>query len=126
MKANNLITVKNATFVARSVTLTVAGLAVLLGVGNVGAVGLRVPNQDPEAIARGNAFVATADNASAIYYNPAGISQLEGDQVHVGMYLISADTEFTSGLGLGKEHTDTRIQEIPQLYYTHSFKDTGF
>ncbi|MGV3756131.1 MAG: hypothetical protein ACO1QS_12175 [Verrucomicrobiota bacterium] len=39
------------------------------------AVAFRLPNQDPEGIARGNAFVATADNPSAIYYNPAGITQ---------------------------------------------------
>src|SRR5947207_3345244 len=49
---------------------------------DTGAVGFRMPNQDPEGIARGNAFVATADNPSAIYYNPAGITQLEGDQLN--------------------------------------------
>lgn len=40
------------------------------------ALGLRVPEQDTRAMARGNAFVATADNPSAVYYNPAGISML--------------------------------------------------
>src|SRR6266576_5722952 len=50
------------------------------------AVGFRLPNQDPEAIARGNAFVATADNPSAIYYNPAGITQLEGNNLRAGIY----------------------------------------
>src|SRR5258706_5064204 len=34
------------------------------------AVGFRLPNQDPDAIARGNAFAATADNPSSTYYNP--------------------------------------------------------
>jgi hypothetical protein len=34
--------------------------------------GFRLPNQNPEAIARGNAFVATADNPGD-HYNPAGI-----------------------------------------------------
>src|SRR5258705_12987770 len=52
--------------------------------GLAGAVGYRLPNQDPEAIARGNAYVATADNPSAIYYNPAGITQLEGQSVRAG------------------------------------------
>ncbi|HXU75413.1 MAG TPA: hypothetical protein VN794_02540, partial [Methylomirabilota bacterium] len=47
-------------------------------------LGSRIPNQDADAIARGNAFVATADNPAALYYNPAGISQLEGQQIHVG------------------------------------------
>ena len=45
---------------------------------NVSADGFRLPDQDAFATARGEAFAATADNASAIYYNPAGISQLEG------------------------------------------------
>src|SRR5262245_56879978 len=48
-------------------------------------IGFRIPNQDAEAIARGNAFVATADNPSAIYYNPAGITQLEGHNAQIGV-----------------------------------------
>lgn len=85
------------------------------------AVGFRLPNQDPEGIARGNAFVATADNPSAIYYNPAGITQLEGQQFRAGMYLISADTEFKSPAGLIGD-TDTSFQAVPQLYYVNSLK----
>lgn len=91
----------------------------------VQAVGLRLPNQDPEGIARGNAFAATADNPSAIYYNPAGITQLEGDQIRVGLYLISADTKYTSPGG-AEAQTDAGLQAVPQLYYTHAFKDTPF
>jgi len=84
------------------------------------AVGFRLPNQDPEAIARGNAFAATADNPSAIYYNPAGMTQLEGDNIRVGLYVISADTEFTSMNGATAK-TDTALQAVPQIYYVHSF-----
>ncbi len=95
---------------------------VLLSAMDTGAVGFRLPNQDPEGIARGNAFVATADNPSAIYYNPAGITQLEGNQARAGIYLISADTEYTSPTG-EKAETDSSFQAVPQLYYTHSFTD---
>src|SRR3989442_15758387 len=60
-------------------TNTAVFLALLLAsAASVCALGIRIPNQDAEANARGNAFVATADNASAIYYNPAGITQLKG------------------------------------------------
>jgi long-chain fatty acid transport protein len=86
----------------------------------LGAVGFRLPNQDPEAIARGNAFAATADNPSAIYYNPAGITQLEGDNIRAGIYVISADTKFTSPSGATAQ-TDTSLQAVPQFYYVHSF-----
>ena len=86
----------------------------------LGAVGFRLPNQDPEAIARGNAFAATADNPSAIYYNPAGIAQLEGDNIRAGLYVISADTEYTSPSSATAK-TDTALQAVPQIYYVHSF-----
>ncbi|WP_193212467.1 OmpP1/FadL family transporter [Luteolibacter marinus] len=82
------------------------------------AVGYRLPNQDPEGIARGNAFVATADNPSAIFYNPAGITQLEGQNVSVGVYLISTDVSFRSAGGSAS--TETTPQAVPQIYYTWS------
>lgn len=40
------------------------------------ALGIRIADQDARATGRGNAFAATADNPSAVYYNPAGITQL--------------------------------------------------
>lgn len=86
------------------------------------AVGFRDPNQDPEAIARGNAFVATADNPSAIYYNPAGITQLDGNNVRVGLYMISPDTTYTSPTGV-KAQTDTSFLPVPQAYYVYSPED---
>lgn len=87
------------------------------------AVGFRLPNQDPEGIARGNAFAATADNPSAIYYNPAGITQLKGQNVRVGLYLISASTEYESSTGASAE-TDSSFQAVPQVYYVSSIDDT--
>jgi long-chain fatty acid transport protein len=48
------------------------------------ALGIRLADQDARATARGNAFTATADNPSAIYYNPAGISQLYAPALSLG------------------------------------------
>lgn len=83
------------------------------------AVAFRMPNQDPEAIARGNAFAATADNPSAIYYNPAGITQLHGHHLRLGAYLVSADTRFESTSG-ATARTGSEFQPVPQLYYVLS------
>ncbi len=99
-------------------------LSVILTAPKTSAVGFRLPNQDPEGIARGNAFVATADNPSAIYYNPAGISQLKGDQFHAGIYMISANTRYTAG-GISAQ-TDREVQFVPQLHYVHEFAETPF
>jgi long-chain fatty acid transport protein len=90
-----------------------------------GAVGFRLPNQDPAGIARGNAFAATADNPSAIYYNPAGITQLEGHHFHAGLYLISAGTEYTSPGGQ-KAETKSNFQPVPQVHYVFSPQDSPF
>lgn len=87
---------------------------------NLEAGAFRLPNQDPEAIARGDAFAATADNPSAIYYNPAGITQLEGQNVRVGLYVISPGEEYKSPTGVtAKAKSD--LEPVPQVYYVDSF-----
>ena len=90
----------------------------LLWVPNADALGFRIPNQDASAIGRGNAFVATADNPSAIYYNPAGITQLEGQHIQAGslFYLgIYGDYESTTGTGV---HNNPEVIAAPTLPYT--------
>jgi long-chain fatty acid transport protein len=89
---------------------------------DVDAVGFRLPNQDPEAIARGNAFVATANNPSAIYYNPAGITQLEGQNLRVGIYLLSTGIDYESPTG-AKAKADSDFNPVPELYYVVSPKN---
>ena len=56
------------------------------------ALGFRIIDQDADATARGNAFTATADNPSAVYYNPAGITQLDGMQSLLNGYGIVFDS----------------------------------
>ena len=88
-------------------------------------VGFRLPNQDPVGIARGNAFAATADNPSAIYYNPAGVTQLEGHNFQYGLYGIAVDSRYRASNGHTAD-TDSKIQGVPQIYYTFSPKENPF
>ena len=89
-------------------------------------LGSRIPNQDATAIARGNAFVATADNPSAIYYNPAGISQLKGQNVQVGsLFYLNIETDYESPSGRHVENK-REIIAIPQLHYVFSPEDQPF
>ena len=99
----------------------------LLGLGlgfltpiNSPAGAFRLPNQDPEAIARGDAEAATADNPSAIYYNPAGITQLEGQNVRVGLYMISPGEKYTSPSGVTAT-AKSDLQPVPQVYLVNTF-----
>lgn len=64
--------------------------------------GFALVQQGTAAMAQGNAFVADASDASAIYYNPAGLNQLKGAQVYQGAVFNHPDREFQSG-GLSSE-----------------------
>src|SRR5271154_1304980 len=84
-------------------------------------LGLRLPDQDAFATGRGEAFVATADNPSAIYYNPAGITQLDGMNLRVGTYGIYLNDHFKDATT--SANTENGIQAAPQIYYTYGFED---
>jgi long-chain fatty acid transport protein len=77
------------------------------------ATGIRLPDQDAAATARGEAFAATADNPSAIYYNPAGITQLPGHQVRAGVYGLYLDVEYNDSVSNQED-----LHAIPQVFYT--------
>ena len=88
------------------------------------SLGFRIPNQDAAAIARGNAFVATADNPSAIYYNPAGITQLEGQQAQVGVLNYLGINTFYDAPNGTDSTSEFEVLPIPQIYYTCTPKDS--
>lgn len=48
-------------------------------------------------MAQGNAFVADASDASAIFYNPAGINQIKTPQFYQGLFLNYPDRDFSGG-----------------------------
>lgn len=98
--------------------LLTSALLLCLLPSSVFALGFRLPDQDAFATARGEAFAATADNASAIYYNPAGIGMLDGQRFRLGTYAIELRTEFSPEGGGKGIHNKHEIQSIPQLFYT--------
>jgi long-chain fatty acid transport protein len=96
------------------------GTFLVLSTFQVFGLGFRIPNQDPAAIARGNAFAATADNPAAIYYNPAGITQLPGQNVQVGVLnYLGINTHYEPPSGAAAD-TKFEVLPIPQVYYTFS------
>ena len=79
------------------------------------ASGLHNPVFSALALAQGNAIVARADDASAITFNPAGLTQLERPQVSLGASLVLPSIEY-HGNGIS-EDMDTGINTIPNLYF---------
>ena len=87
----------------------------------VWAAGYYLPNQDAFATARGNAFVATADSAAAVHYNPAGLTQLSTPEVQVGVYSIVLGNDAT----VAGQSTEAKneLQAAPHLYYAQPYND---
>jgi long-chain fatty acid transport protein len=101
-------------------------IAMLLGmsVRHSLANGFGLPDQDAFATARGEAFVATADNASAIYYNPAGITQLTNNNVRGGLNSVYYEPTFQPPAGRPNNghtyYSSANFAYLPQLFYTYT------
>ena len=88
---------------------------------SVMGAGYYLPNQDAFATARGNAYVATADGAAAVHYNPAGMTQIERPEAQAGVYGIVLGNETDAG-GVTSE-AETELQAVPHVYYVQPFND---
>jgi len=102
------------------------------------AAGFRLPEAGVKAMGMGFAFTAQADDPSAIYFNPAGLTQLKGQNVMVGVtYVRENGGEFTGttpvdnnvpippGFTNQKSETQKSLNFfIPNAYYTRT-TDSG-
>lgn len=78
------------------------------------ANGFYIPVQAPEATGRGNAWLATADTASAVYYNAAGLTQLDSPDLVVGMYSVRLGIEAETAAGTFDNDASWAL--VPQIY----------
>jgi len=62
-----------------------------------GVIKLEVP--DAEAVGMGEAFTGDADRPSAVYYNPAGITQMVSAAVSAGITFLQPQIEYKSPTG---------------------------
>lgn len=84
--------------------------------------GFALVNQGTAAMAQGNAFVAEASDASAIYYNPAGISQLKRPQFYMGTFINYPDREFHGDAGEFSQ-TNHRFYRSLSAYFAAPVND---
>ena len=88
----------------------------------------RLQGQSAAAAAMGNAFVAQADDPSALHYNPAGMTQLHGFQTLFGTTLIGGTTQFTSPTGAqttGDRNGSVAWPPPGHVYLVANLKDLG-
>ena len=61
-----------------------------------------------------------ADNPSAVYYNPAGITQLQGHNVRAGVYTVAVKSTFDPDAPGRSLETRDEFIPLPGMYYTYT------
>ncbi|MBN1551312.1 TonB-dependent receptor [bacterium] len=84
--------------------------------------GFSIFEQGAGPMAMAGAFTARADDPSAIFFNPAGITQLDGTQISVGITLIKPSSTLTDPYGREWD-SDNQTFYPPNLYITHQLND---
>jgi long-chain fatty acid transport protein len=87
------------------------------------ASGLSFDQQSAAAAGKANAFAGEANDPSAIFYNPAGITQLPGTQVMIGTAIVYLDSTFRSSTTGESTQLQDQFPFLPHLYITHRFKN---
>jgi long-chain fatty acid transport protein len=88
----------------------------------------RLFDHSASATGQASAFTAQADDASAGYYNPAGMTQLRGVQLSAGTTLIGGSLSFQNGTGpttQGDFRGSVALPPPSNLYVTANLKDLG-
>ncbi|MBT8385799.1 MAG: outer membrane protein transport protein [Ignavibacteria bacterium] len=91
-----------------------------LGAGNIFAGGFQINEHGSKAMALGNAFTAVVDDASAVYWNSAGMSFMEGTNFLLGSALIGPSTKFRGVTpSVDKSPMISQIFLVPHFFVTH-------
>ncbi|MDP2599579.1 MAG: outer membrane protein transport protein, partial [Deltaproteobacteria bacterium] len=75
-----------------------------------------------KALGMGNTFGAIADDPSAIYFNPAGLTQLDRANLSLGFAIHNTDTDYTP-VGGSKASMEDFSPVVPNFYFTTPFQE---
>ena len=85
--------------------------------GDNGVIKLELP--DAAAVGMGGAFTGEADRPSAVYYNPAGITQMDTIEVSAGLTWVQPQVKFESSTGNdGTSEMKTQNFLFPDVFVT--------
>ncbi len=84
--------------------------------------GFQINESGAKAMAMAGAFAGVANDASAIHFNPAGITQLNGTNISAGVSLIIPSFKYTSPDG-NEYEIEQKVFTPFNVYITHQFSD---
>ncbi len=96
--------------------------AILVSVASFSA-GFQLNEHSATYAAMGNATVANATNASAIFYNPAGIVSMSGINFSMNLTLVYPESSWTSLDGTQTTDQKKHLNALPGFYVTKQIND---
>ncbi|MDO8825215.1 OmpP1/FadL family transporter [Methylophaga sp.] len=111
------------------------GFYILFGAASssAGAAGYALIEQSVTGLGRAfSGSTAVADDASTIFFNPAGLTNLSRKEMNMGVNLISPRAEFSdrgsnangTPLSGGNGNNAGELAMVPNFYYAHPLNDT--
>jgi long-chain fatty acid transport protein len=106
--------------------LALAALAALLLPTRTHAAGYSIYEQGAAALGMGGAVTASVNDASAVFFNPAAMTRLEGTRIYVGASALQPVTKFTGQApyptAAGSADMVRQTFYPPTVYVSHSWK----
>ncbi|MDH4232395.1 MAG: outer membrane protein transport protein [Nitrospirota bacterium] len=85
--------------------------------------GFAIYTQGASALGQADSVIAHSESPSAIFFNPALISKLEGTQAEIGTTLIYPIRKFDSNAPGGDAETKSQVFFPSTLYFTHEYNE---
>lgn len=102
--------------------MTIMACLVMCATQPAFASGFGIFTQGADALGQANAVTAHADGPSAVFFNPALLTELPGTQVEIGTTAVLPSRDFTSISGQTWDNADTAY--FPSTFYlTHQFNN---
>jgi len=95
------------------------------GTGSIFAGGFQINEHGSKAMGLGGAYTAVVDDASAVYWNSAAMSFLEGTNFILGAALIGPSTSFRGVTpSVDKTNMTSQTFYVPHLFVTHKISES--
>src|SRR3990170_1986476 len=99
-------------------------LLIAFSLENVNAGGFQLNEHGAKPMGLGGAFTAIANDASAVYWNGAGLSYLEGTNFLLGAALIGPSTTFRGvAPAVDISYMESQVFYPPHFFLSHKISD---
>jgi len=102
--------------------ISLVAMAIMFSSSMVFASGFSIYEHGAKATAMGGAFIAQANDVTGVFYNPAGITSLNGVQLGLGVTIIQPQFSFAGPVPLSSAETDAKKNTFTPVHFYTTYK----